>query len=278
MLRTIGRTPSLAMGGAMASTIVWGLGSGSNTSRLVVLAPVALVVPGLIAELQRRTTPTRRWPALAVAPSIVASIVVSIVASIVAVILLSTRPGGWSTSLFVTVVEQSDDNLVEAIGLLGWLDTPVPAAVVFGWLFGLGALAAAGFTDRTWVPASLLVALTAATAWAFELIQGNTSGTYWQGRYSLPLLVGLPLLLVDRSRAGLVDRLAPPLAVGSMLGVHVAIWAAGRRFGVGLAGSRLPWRWDTPLQPVPPVVLVVVSGLAACALAIAVVRADPAHR
>jgi hypothetical protein len=110
----------------------------------------------------------------------------------------------------------------------------------------------------------------------FELYQGNESGTYWQGRYSLPLLIGVPLLLsADADRAAAVAsaflrRIDRFTSIGALLILNVAAWAAARRFGVGTLGSYLPWRWDTPIQPVPPLVVLFAHAVITIALAILV--------
>ena len=122
-----------------------------------------------------------------------------------------------------------------------------------------------------------VAAATVLTSWTFELVQGNTSGTYWQGRYSLPLLVGVPLVLAFRAGRS-ADRLVAPVTVASLLFVNVAAWAAARRWGVGHAGSHLPWRWDTALQPVHPLLVLLVMAGASAALAVAIARPATARR
>jgi hypothetical protein len=86
--------------------------------------------------------------------------------------------------------------LLQTVGKFGWLDTPVPIGVVIIW-----ATAAIGLVlfalvisarSRRALPffALLVVALTV----VLESPRINSVGPYWQGRYWLPLLVGLPLL------------------------------------------------------------------------------------
>ena len=102
-----------------------------------------------------------------------------------------------------------------------------------------------------------------ATSWLFELFQGNTTGTYWQGRYSLPLLVGVPLLLglariPDRCRfpRGLVRRRhRPRRAQRRGVGRRTALGGRQRRIddAVGLGHdpfARCRPSWCSP--PWPP--------------------------
>lgn len=54
------------------------------------------------------------------------------------------------------------------------------------------------------------------------------------------------------------------VTITGLLVLNLGAWAAARRWGVGLDGSYLPWRWDTSLQPVPSVLPLAL--LAACSL------------
>lgn len=267
--RALGLGPRVVMGLSTAAAIAYGATSGSRSSQMVVLAPLIVVGGEALAVAMRR------------APDRVARLAVAVTAAVVVAIatlaLLTRRPGGWSTDIALAVVGQTDDNLVEAIGVLGWLDTPVPWVVVFAWLALLGLLVAPALTGelrRLAAPVVLLVA-TAASSWVFELFNGGATGTYWQGRYSLPPLIGVPVLLAiaverDADRSAVVLRLgrrvATTLVVGAAVIVNVAAWAAARRFGVGTTGSHLPWRWDTPLQPVPPVLVLALLAVSSAAL------------
>ena len=129
----------------------------------------------------------------------------------------------------------------------GWLDVPLPAASIVLTCAAIGLLGAGivggGLGSGELGGAGLLVS-TAAASWLFELFQGNTTGTYWQGRYSLPLLVGVPLLLgVARVPAAAAWRLAWCVGGSALVVLNVAAWAAGARpLGVGLDGSMMPWK------------------------------------
>lgn len=268
LARRLGPPRLVVMVAATLATLVWGVSSSASSSRLIVLAPLALVAAEVAVRFAPRLGPTERAGAFGAA---------ALGAVLAWPVLVSLRPGGWDTDLVVTVIAQTDENLVEAVGVLGWLDTPVPAWVVDGWLIAIGVLLAVAILTRSWRPPVALAGITVLASWTLELLQGNESGTYWQGRYSLPLLVGVPLLLV-RGAGRLADRLVAPVAVAALLFVNVGAWAAARRFGVGHAGSHLPWRWDTPLQPVPPLLLLVLMAAASAALAVVIARRTPDRR
>lgn len=261
--------PLALAGAATLVTLVWGVTSESRTSQLVVVAPIVLVATELVRWKADAVPPEARWWLVAI----------GVGAGLVAwPVLVSTRSNGWDTDLVVTIVNQTDDNLVEAIGRLGWLDAPIPAFAVYAWLLAIGG--AIGYAlianVRGLVAAAMLVFVAALSSWTFELLQNNESGTYWQGRYSLPLLIGLPLLLVtrssdpgqhgDRPADASVRRFDARLAVWAtitgLVVLNLGAWAAARRWGVGLDGTYLPWRWDTSLQPLPSVLPLAL--LAAC--------------
>ena len=260
LARRLGAGPSVVAGLATLVTLAWGVTSDSRTSQLVVVAPIVVIVVELIRSRVDTVPPEARWWLAAIGA----------VAALVAwPVLVSTRSKGWDTDLVVTIVNQTDDNLVEAIGRLGWLDAPIPAFAVYAWLVAIGGAAAYALIANTrgLLAGGVLVFVAAVSSWTFELLQNNDSGTYWQGRYSLPLLVGLPLLLVlgrddpavdTTAGDGTVERFGQRLTVWmgvtGLVVLNLGAWAAARRWGVGLDGSYLPWRWETSLQPVAPVV------------------------
>ncbi|TDT17293.1 putative membrane protein DUF2142 [Ilumatobacter fluminis] len=269
LTRRLSVGPVALAGVATLVTLVWGVTSDSRTSQLVVVAPILLVVAELVRSKADAVPSEARWWLVAIGA----------IAGVVAwPLLVSTRSKGWDTDLVVAIVNQTDDNLVEAIGRLGWLDAPIPSFAVYAWLLAIGgAVGFALITNlRGLVAAVVLVLVAALSSWTFELLQNNDSGTYWQGRYSLPLLIGVPLLLVVRpgDRAdgadpdGIVGRFGARLTVWvtitGLLVLNLGAWAAARRWGVGLDGSYLPWRWDTSLQPVPSALPLAL--LAACSV------------
>jgi hypothetical protein len=104
-----------------------------------------------------------------------------------------------------------------------------------------------------------------------ELGQGADYGRYWHGRYTMPLAVGLPIVLAWRARTDepddrdgdtLVDRLVPIVAVVAWLVSNVALLAAQQRWAVGVGGTWYPWRWDTWDAPIWPPVLIVLHAIA----------------
>ena len=148
----------------------------------------------------------------------------------------------------------------------------------------VGGLATVAYLARRRVARIGVVALLVAivVAWLLELGQGADYGDYWQGRYTMPFAVGLPLVLVwraegDRRSSALVDQLTPVVIGSAWLISNVAFVAAQQRWAVGINGSWYPWQWNTWSAPVWPAVLVLVHAGATAALASLVSQAAAHH-
>lgn len=166
------------------------------------------------------------------------------------------------------------DRLGQCIGSFGWLDTPAPRFVVIIWtsaLVGLGAYGLA-VSRRCRRALPLLVLAMLAVSVIFESPRIDAVGLYWQGRYWLPLAVGLPLVASSvvpwmahqRSQSAVPSslKLVGLVSVLVLLGVaQIATFlSALHRYETGLgakAGS--PVKWAPPGGTVLVVTLFVVG-------------------
>jgi Predicted membrane protein (DUF2142) len=148
--------------------------------------------------------------------------------------------------------------LQQMVGVFGWLDTPAPAATIVIWILAVGALVgiAVILSSRRWMVALGLVAgLTVVLPIVLEGMQVRQIGFQWQGRYTLPLAVGLPVLagfsLRERAFSRVAQRrLAVMLIVGLSVAQVLAFAQALRRYSVGADGT--VWfftraRWEPPV-------------------------------
>jgi hypothetical protein len=189
--------------------------------------------------------------------------------SLCAIVLDRVRPDGLRLDTLRIVISSTGSHLRQLVGLMGWLDAPTPDSAVFLWWVLIGMMFAIAMITRVRSAGVALMSLVAVivVAWALEIGASLTEGAMWQGRYSLPLTVGLPLLL---AMAWLVE--APPrrvvitLATGMWIVLNLAFMNVQRRWAVGVRGSLLPWEWSTWNAPVPPPLLVLVHLLASAAL------------
>ncbi len=165
--------------------------------------------------------------------------------------------------------------LNQAVGIMSWLDTPLPGLVYLVWQAAASGLIilALLLTDRAgrWRLAALAVAgVLVPTALIVAMI--NTAGFFTQGRYLLPVLVGLPIvgayLIAVRAGAAPPTRTAVRLAVAVLLPLQVGSLAYTMvRWQSGLApdpGIRqlnpFAGPWHPPLGSVTPL-LAAVAGV-----------------
>jgi hypothetical protein len=95
-----------------------------------------------------------------------------------------------------TGLRQTGPRLRQCIGQFGWLDTPVPSSVVVVWTSAVGAFSAVALTFSSACRRALPLLALAVLAMpaALEAPKVNAVGFYWQGRYWLPIVMGLPLV------------------------------------------------------------------------------------
>ena len=150
----------------------------------------------------------------------------------------------------------------QMIGVFGWLDTPAPAVTYVLWTAGVGflVLVALAWATRRRV-AALFVILAATIVVPLTLesaVYGDAGGPAWQGRYGLPLAVGIPIVAAmavatsERGRQLAGRRFF--VGAGVMLVVaHVLAFAQNlRRYTVGYDGEIQFWKhpfWSPPLSP-----------------------------
>lgn len=159
--------------------------------------------------------------------------------------------------------------LMESVGIAGWLDTPAPALTLAAWVVALAAVASPALLApaRTLVAATLLVLLCTGGVVLLEARSATEAGLYWQGRYSLPLLAGLPLLLSRALPPGQtapapLRRLAPLVVGATVLGQVVFFLATLRRYVTGVRGPL--WFFGGPWQPPGTAGLLAVLFTASC--------------
>lgn len=160
------------------------------------------------------------------------------------------RPDGLRLDSLRIAVSATSSHLRQLVGLMGWLDAPTPDLAIFMWWALIGMLLAIAMITRPRSAAAALLTLVSAivVAWALEIGASLMVEGMWQGRYSLPITVGVPLLLAV---AWIVDpppqRVIVALAVGMWLVINFAFMNTQRRWAVGVKGSLLPW--ESPGMP-----------------------------
>jgi len=171
--------------------------------------------------------------------------------------------------------------LQNMIGNFGWLDTPAPAVTFVAWYVAAGALTMLGLSAtmrvRSKVGLALLVAGVAAAPFVLQFPTAADAGLIWQGRYALPVAVGVPLLaaaILGEQRPDVVEflrrafRATLPLV---LVGHVAAFYWASRRYAEGATGQLITFspEWSSPIGYLTGTAL---YGLLCTALAVIVWR------
>lgn len=216
---------------------------------LVVLALTGLAGRQRVQVLAR-SRPVLGWAA---ASAVCAAFAASITAGGGAELVTLDGASGSASAAFGAIPRY----VQESIGILGWLDTVLPAPAYLLLHLALGALLAAAV-----VAAPRRVVRTAvgvAVAWVAAVVAiGSQRFPYFQGRYGLPLLVGLPILAglgISATPWGVrVPRRATRLLLGTAAAVQVlAFHQQLRRYAI--SGETTWWvlsdvRWRPPTAPI----------------------------
>ncbi len=148
----------------------------------------------------------------------------------------------------------------QAVGVFGWLDTPIPNGIEHAWLIAIGGLViialAVGTRRQRFVLVGTAVAIAAMTA-AVQMFLIAQTGFSMQTRYVLGVAVALPLLsaevIAERHESRRLVRMSPALLLSVMVVVSAGQWIGyytnARRYGIGLdtPGSLLSQAaWQPP--------------------------------
>jgi hypothetical protein len=233
-----------------------------------------VVAVGILAERRRRGVLLRSRPVQLTLAILAVAGVFQIAWTVLSGAISAPDPRLAVDAPFTTVarlaIGDSADQVQQLIGNFGWLDSPAPALTVVLWLVLVGAalLAAALVAGRReLVVLGSLVGVVIALPVVADIQQAAATGLVWQGRYTLPLAMGVPIVaafVLARSPLGAVVASARARAlVGG--GIAVAQVAAYywmlRRYTVGDEGGIWFWTQAAWEPPVPPLLL--LAGYAA---------------
>ena len=173
-------------------------------------------------------------------------------------------------SLFLGLVAAVDDWARQMVAIFGWLDTgPVTIPVVLWGGVTVMLLVLGSLGGRRWRVGGL-AALVGATLFVPVAIQSQVAGEHginWQGRYLLPVAVGVPMVaLLAAGDSRLLERLSLRrvgwiVLVGCGVALVTAHVVVMQRFGIGL-GPGAARNWLTESTWDPPLPMAVLFGLA----------------
>ena len=152
-------------------------------------------------------------------------------------------PGETGGQIFATAFGSWGFWFHQMVGTFGD-DTASPLLTYVSWSVASGALlllALACSRLRRAFVLGLLVVLVVFVPVLVEYARARSVGFIWDGRYTIPLAIGIPLVaavLIDHSTAmtSMRSRLTAVLGVGITLGSFLAFAEALRRYTVGVTG------------------------------------------
>lgn len=171
--------------------------------------------------------------------------------------LESTPPS--TNSVFEATFGSVSGYFQQMVGAFSWLDAGISSVTVISWLLIVAGLLMLGqvLGERraiawTWLTLLAGAMLPVAAQWSSY----STNGLVWQGRYSLPLLAGVPILAahsisLGRLRAADQRRIANYVALLMAIGYIGGYSWAMKRWTVGVSGpswwiDSARWRPNTP--------------------------------
>jgi hypothetical protein len=228
---------------------------------LIALTMLGMTNRGHLVNLWRSRW-ARLWGGLIAASALVQVAWVAFVKPLDVTPMGGRRPNLETPEILRNTFGASLGRVREMVGTFGWLDTPSPTLTWVPWIAAVGFLFLLAVTWGRRRVVAVLMGLLVATIVVPALIEsaefGNAGGPIWQGRYTLPLAFGIPLLSTIAVASTEGGRQLPArrvlLAVGIVVGVaHVLAFAQNlRRYTVGYDGEIQYWKhpaWSPPLSP-----------------------------
>ena len=283
------RWPAVHHGPVPRSLLVHAAGATAVLSFSRTISPLfagAVVVLAVVGAPPGALRRLWEWRAVRWAAAVGASAAVIAGALIVTSHVLVATPGSIDVgdrNPAVAALGQTGTYLEQMVGVFGWLDTPAPALVPGVWAgLGVGSLALA--VRRAGWRASAGLLLTAVGIVVLPAVAqypaAETQGLPWQGRYTLPLAVGIPLTAAvllgsgpGRLGATALRRLGIGVALATGAASLVAFHAALRRYATGIGGPLDPrgGAWSPP----GGAAWLLLAAVAVVAGAVALAAADP---
>jgi hypothetical protein len=229
---------------------------------LIALTMLVFATPGSIRNLARSSL-ARLWGVVVAACALAQIGWVLVVKPLDATLLGRKEVDVPSSEIVRASFGATFGRYREMIGLFGWLDTPSPALTYLLWTVALAVLFLLAVMVARRRRVLLLLGLVIATIGvpvALEIpAYRDVGAVFWQGRYTLPLAVGIPILAAmciastKRGRQLADGRLSWAIGGIVVIGSTLAFAQNLRRYTVGYNGDVWYWlrpQWSPPASPV----------------------------
>jgi Predicted membrane protein (DUF2142) len=215
-----------------------------------------------------RSAAVRWWTAIVAVVGVIAVGSIEALHSSIVLPAGQTEAGVSLVTIAKTALGQSNTLLREMIGVLGWNNAPVPLFTTVIWYAGLVfvVVMAASAVRATGVrPLSAILATAAVTVAApvlYNVATARTSGYLFNGRYTLPIAVGVAVVasaLAPVSVRGWLRGVGVLTVLIALANVVAFAWVL-RRYMVGEDGPSNPFahvagHWSPPIPLVALVLL-----------------------
>jgi hypothetical protein len=228
---------------------------------LIALSMFLFAAPGSIRRLARSSW-ARLWGVVVAACALAQVGWVLVVKPLDATLLGREQVDAPTSEILRASFGATFSRYREMIGLFGWLDTPSPALTYLLWTVALAVLFIIAVLVATRRHVLLLLGLVVATILvpvALEIpAYRDVGAVFWQGRYTLPIAVGIPILAAmsiastERGRQLVGTRFLCTIGVIVAVGSTLAFAQHLRRYTVGYNGDVWYWmrpEWSPPVSP-----------------------------
>ena len=243
---------------------------------VIAVATLIAVADGGVRERVGRVLHSRgvRWTGGLLAVALVAAGLWDVTQNTMGIVPRADPDFSYAKAVYLTTF-QTPGFLSQMLGQLGWIDTRVPTSTTMLWYGSICALVLLALVLGNRRERLVLVALTmsiVAFPIVFEAYSGRDYGVGWQGRYTLPLAVGLPILAAEIAVRRLTAATSAAVArsMATVFGATIAmaylceVWWVWRRYAQGVVTGRvlpLPAKWSPPVGW-PAVLFLALAGCA----------------
>jgi hypothetical protein len=238
-----------------------------------IVAAVALVAARRTDLARLRRAPAALTTAAVTGAAFVVAIAYVVWAKAYDSVSGAPTPGLSLTDALQGSLEELPYRVRQMVGHFAYLEAPPPPGLLAVWGVLAGVLVLLALVAGTWRGrVGLLGLLLASLAFTIvpEALNADEFGYIWQGRYTLPVAVGIPILaawIVGRAswwRPALVLPATSVVAGLWLVGQGIGLATLLRRYVVGTDRSLLAIRtgdgWEPPLSPVTLMALLALTG------------------
>jgi hypothetical protein len=228
----------------------------------ILAATLIAVAGGSLRERITRVLNSRgvRWTGALLALALVGAGLWDVTQNTMGIVPEANPDYTYAKGVYLTVF-QTPGFLSQMLGSVGWIDTRVPTFTTMLWYGAISGLVLLALVLGNRRERFVLVMLTVSIVLfpiVFEAYSGRDYGVGWQGRYTLPLAVGLPILAAEIAvrRLSAVTSAAVARSLATMFGATIAlaylceVWWVWRRYAQGMVTGHvlpMPAKWSPPI-------------------------------